>query len=265
MANGNPSPMSEVQSPTGLPAWVEADPGTASGFRTSHFRPPDDLLIAGLGNVLLRDDGVGVHAVRELQRRPPAGATVVEIGTAVLHGLSFVEGAHRILLIDAMQAGQSPGTIYLCEMQQGSAGSARPASPPLTLALSPDRTEADPLGPSAHAFSKVSVPAASPLNGGRAGVRGGNVPQAAGQGRPMHSLHSLSLLEALRVFLPHSPLRPVTVIGVEPAALDYGLSLSPAVAAALPRVVALARRVVGRWQHDAGSAASAALASHRCR
>ncbi len=72
------------------------------------------ILIAGLGNLLLRDDGVGVHAVRELYKLPPLGVMVVEVGTAVLHALHWFEWAERILAIDAMQSGGPPGTIYTC-------------------------------------------------------------------------------------------------------------------------------------------------------
>jgi len=70
------------------------------------------ILIAGLGNILLKDDGVGVQAVRELQRDPPPGALVVEVGKAVLDALHLFERAERILAVDAMRAGGSPGTIY---------------------------------------------------------------------------------------------------------------------------------------------------------
>ena len=70
------------------------------------------ILVLGLGNLLLRDDGVGVQAVRQLQKDPPAGAKVVEVGTAVLDALHLYEWADRILAIDAMRAGGSAGTIY---------------------------------------------------------------------------------------------------------------------------------------------------------
>lgn len=151
-----------------------------------------------MGNVLLSDDGIGVHAVRLLQRQRLPGVTVAEIGTAVLHGLSLVEAASRVLIIDAARGGRPPGTIYQFEAAEGSK----------------------------HHQS---------------------APGAAG---PMHSLHSLSLLEAFQVLGPRRPLPPVTVIGVEPASLDYGLSLSPVVAAALPQVVALARQTVRRWRSE---------------
>ncbi len=73
------------------------------------------ILVVGVGTELLSDDGVGVHTVRELQREPIPGVTVVEIGTAILHGLSFVEEADRVLIIDAAMGGRPPGTIYVFE------------------------------------------------------------------------------------------------------------------------------------------------------
>ncbi len=71
------------------------------------------ILIAGLGNLLLSDDGVGVHAVRELREGVPRGVVAAEIGTAVLFALDLLEQADHILAIDAMQAGGAPGQIYV--------------------------------------------------------------------------------------------------------------------------------------------------------
>jgi hydrogenase maturation protease len=70
------------------------------------------ILIVGLGNVLLQDDGVGVHAVRALQADPPRGALVAEVGVAVFDALHLVESADHILALDAMQAGGEPGAVY---------------------------------------------------------------------------------------------------------------------------------------------------------
>ncbi len=76
--------------------------------RTSSRR----ILVAGLGNCLLADDGVGVHAVRELKRRRPRGFRAIEVGTAVLDALHLFEEADHVIAIDAMQAGGTPGDIY---------------------------------------------------------------------------------------------------------------------------------------------------------
>lgn len=73
---------------------------------------PTRTLVVGLGNVLLKDDGVGVHAVRELRKLLPPRILAVDVGTAVLDALHLFEWADRIIGIDAMQAGGPPGTIY---------------------------------------------------------------------------------------------------------------------------------------------------------
>jgi hydrogenase maturation protease len=66
----------------------------------------------GLGNLLMTDDGVGVHAVRKLKTQVPSGVTAVEVGTAVLDALHLLEKADRVVALDAVQAGGAPGTIY---------------------------------------------------------------------------------------------------------------------------------------------------------
>jgi hydrogenase maturation protease len=80
------------------------------------------ILIAGVGNLLLSDDGVGVHAVRELQQQPIPGVLVVDIGTAILHALSFLESVERVLIIDAARGGKAPGTVYLFEADRPPTG-----------------------------------------------------------------------------------------------------------------------------------------------
>lgn len=70
------------------------------------------ILIVGVGNVLLMDDGVGVHAIEKLKMDPPSHCLIAEVGTATLNALHLFEWADKILAIDAMQAGSSPGTLY---------------------------------------------------------------------------------------------------------------------------------------------------------
>ncbi|MCP4748053.1 MAG: hydrogenase maturation protease [Desulfobacteraceae bacterium] len=70
-------------------------------------------LILGTGNLLLRDEGVGVHAVRELSRTTlPKGIKVLSIGTAFLDALPAMENSKRLIVIDAMKASGKPGTVY---------------------------------------------------------------------------------------------------------------------------------------------------------
>jgi hydrogenase maturation protease len=143
-------------------------------------------LIAGLGNSLLRDDGIGVHAIRELIKAPPAGALLLEVGTDVFSAVSWLESVSHVLVIDAMDAGGAPGTLYRC------------------------------------ATEDVQV---NPL---------------------WVSLHELGLLSVLE-FVPKSNWPEITVLGVQPAVIDYGLELSPVLEASLPSVVEAVRAIVTTW------------------
>jgi hydrogenase maturation protease len=70
-------------------------------------------LILGIGNLLLGDEGVGVHIARALQQEPlPENVVVVEAGTAFLDALPEIEKADRIIIVDAMKADEAPGTVY---------------------------------------------------------------------------------------------------------------------------------------------------------
>lgn len=78
-----------------------------------------NTLILGMGNLLLCDEGVGVHVARALaQRDLPPDVSVVEAGTAFLDVLPDIEKADRILLIDAMEGGGAPGSVYRVPFDQ---------------------------------------------------------------------------------------------------------------------------------------------------
>jgi len=71
------------------------------------------ILILGLGNILLADEGIGAHVAQLLQKESlPANVEVVDGGTAALDALLLVEGIDKLVVIDALRAGQKPGTIY---------------------------------------------------------------------------------------------------------------------------------------------------------
>lgn len=78
------------------------------------MNPREPYLILGIGNYLLSDDGIGVHAVRILQDEPPPKTVAVAAGTDFLSTLPFLEQCAKALVIDAMDAGQPPGTLYYC-------------------------------------------------------------------------------------------------------------------------------------------------------
>ena len=72
------------------------------------------IVVLGLGNILLRDEGVGVRIIEELQKRynfsPPV--KMIDGGTAGFGLVTEIEGCKKLLVIDAVKAGNEPGTIY---------------------------------------------------------------------------------------------------------------------------------------------------------
>jgi len=75
------------------------------------------ILVLGLGNALMMDDAFGVQAVAELQRRYsfPDQVAVVDGGTLGLDLLPRLEGVQKLLILDALQMGAAPGTVFRIE------------------------------------------------------------------------------------------------------------------------------------------------------
>jgi hydrogenase maturation protease len=71
------------------------------------------VLILGVGNLLLKDEGVGVHIAQRLQKMVlPQHVEVLDGGTAGLDLLDSIVGREKIIIIDTVKAGKAPGTIY---------------------------------------------------------------------------------------------------------------------------------------------------------
>lgn len=70
-------------------------------------------IVVGIGNLLLQDDGVGVHVIRALEQRPlPSDVELLDGGTAGCDLLPFLTGAEKIIVVDAVQGGGPPGAVY---------------------------------------------------------------------------------------------------------------------------------------------------------
>jgi hydrogenase maturation protease len=78
-------------------------------------------LIIGTGNILLSDEGIGIHIVRELQRQQTSGkkeffhnAEFIDIGTSSFDIISHInESIEKVVVIDCIKAdGYLPGTIF---------------------------------------------------------------------------------------------------------------------------------------------------------
>jgi hydrogenase maturation protease len=75
------------------------------------------ILIAGVGNVFLSDDGFGVEVARRLTGRAlPDGVEVADVGIRGMHlAYRLLDGYRALVLVDTVSGGHEPGTLYLLE------------------------------------------------------------------------------------------------------------------------------------------------------
>ena len=168
------------------------------------------VLVAGIGNMLMSDDGFGVEVVKALTspgaEALPDGIEVIDIGIRGMHlAYQLLDGYDGLLLIDATQRGGEPGELYLLEHDLDAAADA---------ALN---------GPSGD--GAVGVPDAH-----------GMTPDAV-----LALLASLATASGLD---PAAGLRRVLVLGCEPASIGDGIGLSEPVAAAVPKAVRAVHKVL---------------------
>jgi len=79
--------------------------------------PAPRILVAGIGNVFLADDGFGVAVAQRLLARPqPPGVAVVDVGIRGLDlAYTLQEGWDAVVLVDAAPRGEAPGTLSIIE------------------------------------------------------------------------------------------------------------------------------------------------------
>jgi hydrogenase maturation protease len=116
---------------------LDADPGRSIGPRAPGHRfffAPEELelldsglpadqetsrtmLVAGIGNIFLGDDGFGVEVAQRLARREwPSGVRVVDYGIRGYDlAYAFLDGYDRVVLVDACPRGEAPGTVFVIE------------------------------------------------------------------------------------------------------------------------------------------------------
>jgi hydrogenase maturation protease len=88
-------------------------------------------LVLGAGNLLLSDDGLGIHTIRRLQEAAqlPEEVQVLDGGTLGLGLLHYLEGVSHLLIVDALETGQPPGTVTRLSGEQVPAYFAHKMSP----------------------------------------------------------------------------------------------------------------------------------------
>lgn len=90
-----------------------------SGLDSLH---PSPILVLGLGNTVLSDDGVGPAILESLRRRhgDESRAEFIDGGTQGLSLLGYLSGRRVLIILDAVQLGKPPGAIsvlYLTQVQ----------------------------------------------------------------------------------------------------------------------------------------------------
>lgn len=80
----------------------------------------NSIVIMGLGNLLLGDEGLGVHFVHDFagRYRVPPGVDVVDAGTSAMDLLDIMAGVDLLVLVDAMELRQPPGSVACFAREQ---------------------------------------------------------------------------------------------------------------------------------------------------
>ena len=82
-----------------------------------------EIGVIGIGNLLLGDEGMGVHAVRALSGAGPIrGVKLIDGGTDPWGALSAAEKCSALLLLDAVAAGKQPGELHRLDLDEVETG-----------------------------------------------------------------------------------------------------------------------------------------------
>jgi hydrogenase maturation protease len=89
------------------------------------------MLVAGIGNIFLGDDGFGVEVARRLATEDlPEWVRVADYGISGMHlAYDLANGYETTILIDATSRGDDPGTIYVIELDHSQTAGPAPDSP----------------------------------------------------------------------------------------------------------------------------------------
>ena len=139
----------------------------------------------GIGNALLKDEGIGIHLIRSLKDLPGLESVDLVDGGTSPEAVDLVRDADRLIVIDAAYGGGEPGSIYCLTPEQ--IKSQKPSS--------------------------------------------------------VHEFNVLNMLWNLCI-MGENP--NITIIGIEPKEIDWGLDLSPELEERLPRITEFVLKTV--WE-----------------
>jgi len=73
-----------------------------------------NILIMGIGNFLMSDEGVGIHAVRRLKHEEfPENVQILDGGTGGIALMEYFESYKTLVIIDAANDGNTPGSVHI--------------------------------------------------------------------------------------------------------------------------------------------------------
>lgn len=78
------------------------------------------IAVVGIGNMLMQDEGVGVHVINELEkiRCLPEEVDLIDAGVNSYDMVDIFCKYETLIIVDAMQAGSAPGTIYRAPLEE---------------------------------------------------------------------------------------------------------------------------------------------------
>ena len=138
-------------------------------------RRDDKIAVLGMGNELLKDEGIGVHVIRYLENVPGLSLVRLIDGGTRPDAIDEIGDVERLIIVDAIRGEEDPGAVYR---------------------LSPEQVQAQ---------------------------------------KPS-SVHELTVMDMLWSMDILGSVPEVTIIGVEPKEIDWGLELSPELANKLPQI-----------------------------
>lgn len=135
------------------------------------------ITIVGIGNILLKDEGVGCHVAHALEDISLSDVKVIDGGTSP-NVMQTIEDADKLIIVDAVRGGGLPGEVYRFQLDD------------ITL-----------------------------------------------EQKSFLSLHDISLVDSLLLMRRLYNIGEITIIGIEPKEIEWGLELSPEVREKLPQIV----------------------------
>ncbi len=135
------------------------------------------ITVVGIGNILLKDEGVGCHVAHALEDISLSHVKVIDGGTSP-NVMQTIEDADKLIIVDAVRGGGMPGEVYRLQLDD------------ITL-----------------------------------------------EQQPFLSLHDISLVDSLLLMRRLYNIGEITIIGIEPKEIEWGLELSPEVREKLPQIV----------------------------